>query len=71
MNILGVSIDERFLTHRLKSTSTAGISGALVGGALFLHHYYIRHVFSWDLFAVIATIAVVKISLMIWYRLND
>jgi hypothetical protein len=25
----------------------------------------------WDLFAVLATIAVVKVGLMIWYRFTD
>ena len=30
MNILGLSIDERFLTHRLRSTSIAGITCAIL-----------------------------------------
>jgi hypothetical protein len=33
--ILGRAIDERFLNHRLRSTSLAGVTGGLVAGALF------------------------------------
>lgn len=64
-------IDERFLTHRLRSTSTAGIVGGVVAMGLFAYHYYIDKVWSWDLFAVGATIAVVKVALMTWYRFTD
>ena len=71
MKILGVSIDERFLTHRLKSTSLAGITCVLVAFALWAHHFYIRHVFSWDLFIVIMTNALVKVSSMIWFRFHE
>jgi hypothetical protein len=71
MNILGVSIDERFLTHRLKSTSVAGISCAILALVLFMYRLYVDHVWSWDLAAVALTNVVVKISLMVWYRFND
>jgi hypothetical protein len=63
--------DERFLTHRLKSTSIAGVCGGLVAIGLWAYHYYIDDVWSWDLFAVATTMAAVKISFMIWYRLTD
>jgi hypothetical protein len=49
-------IDERFLDHRLRSTSLAGIIGGVVGIALFLYHYYANHVWSLDLFTVVMTI---------------
>lgn len=71
MNILGVSIDERFLTHRLKSTSVAGISCAIVALVLFMYRHYVDHIWSWDLAAVALTNVVVKLSLMLWYRFND
>jgi len=64
-------IDERFLTHRLKSTSLAGILGALVAVGFWAHDYYFNGIWRWDLFAVIATMAAVKIVAMIWYRLTD
>ncbi|HEY3052182.1 MAG TPA: hypothetical protein VGK04_02210 [Thermoanaerobaculia bacterium] len=69
--ILGVAIDERFLTHRLRSTSIAGIVGGVVAIGLFMYRLYFNHRWDWDLLAVGITIAVVKVSLMIWYRLTD
>ncbi len=68
---LGDTIDERFLTHRLRSTSLAGVAGALVAVGLWSYRYYIDHVWSWDLFAVAMTIAGVKVAAMIWYRVTD
>jgi hypothetical protein len=68
--ILG-TIDERFLMHRLRSTSIGGIAGALLAAAIFYYQLFVNHVFRWDLFAVVATAAVVKISVLIWYRFTD
>ena len=64
-------VDERFLTHRLRSTSTAGITAAVLSLLLFEYRFLIGHVVSWDLFAVGVTFVVVKLSLMIFYRLKD
>ena len=69
--VLGLEIDERFLTHRLKSTSIAGMAGVVVAMGLFLYRYYSNHVWSWDLFAVGATMAAVKVAMMVWFRLHD
>ncbi len=71
MTLFGKLIDERFLTHRLRSTSIAGMIGAVVAGGLFLYHYYADHTAVWDLFAVIAVMAVAKLALMTWYHLTD
>jgi len=68
---LGNVVDERFLTHRLRSSSLGGMAGALVAGGLFFYRLLARHVVSWELFAVVATIAAVKIGAMVWYRLRD
>ena len=68
--VLG-TIDERFLMHRLRSTSIGGLAGVLVAAGLFFYQLFSNHVIKWDLFAIVATVAVVKMSLMIWYRLND
>jgi hypothetical protein len=65
------SIDERFLTHRLRSTSLAGIIGGVTAIGLFGYRFYFDRIWSWDLFAVAMTIVGVKMSLMIWYRLTD
>ena len=69
--ILGKNIDERFLMHRLKSSSLAGIIGGLVAIALWSYRYSIDHVWSWDLFAVAITIASVKLAAMAWFRFTD
>jgi hypothetical protein len=64
-------IDERFLTHRLRSTSVAGVTGGVVALGLFAYRYYVDHLRSWDLLAVGLSIVVVKLALMTWYYLTD
>ena len=73
MNIpfFGRIIDERFLEHRRRSTSMGAVAGALVAGGIYFYRLLGQHVISWDLFAVIAAMAVVKMSFMIWYRTRD
>jgi hypothetical protein len=68
--VVGV-IDERFLMHRLRSTSIGGLAAVVVAAAFFFYNLYVVHTIRWDLFAVIATAAVVKISVLIWYRTHD
>lgn len=69
--ILGITIDERFLVHRLRSTSLGGIAGGVLAMSLFAWRCYFDHVWSWDLLAVGVTIVVVKWTLLLWYRLTD
>ena len=69
--ILGKAIDERFLNHRLRSTSIAGVIGGAVAMGLFAYRYYHDNFWSWDLFAVGATIAVVKLAVLTWYLITD
>jgi hypothetical protein len=69
--ILGSRIDERFLTHRLRSTSFAGIIGGITASLLFTYRFCIDHVWNWDLFAVAITIVGVKLAMMAWYALTD
>ena len=68
---LSALVDERFLEHRRRSSSFAGFATLLVAGVLFEYRILVSHIVSWDLFAVIATFAVVKTSLFFWYRFND
>ena len=68
--ILGFRIDERFLEHRRRSTSIASLVGAVVAYGIFLYRLLVNHVISWDLFAVIAAMALVKVGMMVWYRLT-
>jgi peptidoglycan biosynthesis protein MviN/MurJ (putative lipid II flippase) len=63
--------DERFLTHRLRSTSMAGIISAALSIVLFEYRYLIDHVASWDLAAVGLTFVAIKMGLMAWYTLRD
>jgi hypothetical protein len=69
--ILGRRIDERFLNHRLRSTSFAGIIGGVLAICLFAYRYYMNGIWSWDLLAVGATFVAVKLAFMAWYLLTD
>jgi hypothetical protein len=71
MNFFSKWVDERFLTHRLRSTSIAGVSGGVLAVAIFEYRLLFQHVWSWDLLAVGITIAVVKLALMTWYSLTN
>ena len=61
-------VDERFLDHRRRATSAAGIACAILAILLAFFRWYRDHVVSWDLLAVIATFIVVKYALFFWYR---
>jgi hypothetical protein len=69
--ILGQFVDERFLEHRRRSTSAAGLAGALVALCVFEYRIFAKHVVSWDLLAILATMFAVKMALMIWYKMRD
>jgi hypothetical protein len=69
--ILRGFVDERFLQHRRSSTSLAGLMCLLVTGILFEYRYFHDQIWSKDLFALILTFAVVKFSMMVWYRFKD
>jgi len=71
LRIAGQTIDERFLHHRLRSTSYAGITVAVSALLVFAYRFYIQHVWSWDLLAVGAGFVAVKLCLMAWYSLTD
>jgi len=65
------TIDERFWMHRLRSTSIGGLAAVAVAAALFFYQLLGSHVIRWDLFAIVATAAIVKMSVLVWYRVND
>jgi hypothetical protein len=69
--ILGSAIDERFLMHRLRSTSAAAVVGGTLAAGLFAYRYYVDHLWSWDLLAVALVIAVTKWAFMMWYRFTQ
>jgi hypothetical protein len=68
--ILRNFVDERFLEHRRRSSSLAGFSTLIVAGCIFEYRIFADHIISWDLFAVILTFALVKMSMFAWYRFN-
>lgn len=71
MSFLSRWVDERFLEHRRRSTSTAGIAGGVLAILLFEYRYFVNHVLNWDLLAVGLTFVVIKMGLMLWYVLTD
>lgn len=73
MNIplIGKLIDERFLEYRRRSTSLAGIVGALTAIGLFEYRLFRGGVWSWDLLAVALNFVVVKLAMMAWYLFNN
>jgi len=64
-------VDERFLAHRLRSTSAGGLAGVVVAMLLFLYRLIHDHVAIWDLFAVGVVAVVVKYAVFFWHRRND
>jgi hypothetical protein len=71
MTLMARLFDERFMHHRLRSTSLAGIAGAAVAGGCFLWHYYVDHVWVWELLAVMLTMLAVKWALMAWWLTRE
>ena len=65
---LGPFVDERFLEHRRRSSSLAGIVAACLTLVLFEYRFISDHVWSWDLFSIVMTFLAIKLSMMLWYR---
>jgi hypothetical protein len=68
---LGKFVDERFLEHRRRSSSMAAIAGVCVAGGIFEYRIIAQRVIEWNLFVVLVVMAVVKMGMFAWYRLND
>ena len=64
-------VDERFLRHRLRATSNAGVLAAATAILLAFYRYLTDHVISRDLLAVALLFIVVKYLLFFWYRRTD
>jgi len=69
--ILGKFVDERFLDHRRRSSSQAGIFCAVLAVCLFEYRYFVGHVWDWDLFALALLFVAIKMSLFTFYRFKD
>jgi hypothetical protein len=68
---LGKLVDERFIEHRRRSSSLAGIIAACLAVCLFEYRYFFDHVWSWDLFSLAIAFVVIKMSMFAWDRFND
>jgi hypothetical protein len=69
--ILRTFVDERFLEHRRRASSIAGIISALVAIGLFEYRLLFNNIWSWDLLSVALIFVVIKMSMFLWYRFND
>jgi hypothetical protein len=68
---LGQFVDERFLEHRRRSTSAAGIAAAFLALALFEYRFWTTHIWSWDLLSIALLFVTVKLAMMLWFRIRD
>ena len=71
MPILGRFVDERFLEHRRRASSLAGIVTVVLALVVFEYRLLLYHIWSWDLAAVALVFIAIKLSLFAWYRMND
>ncbi len=67
----GSQLDERYRLHRYKSTSNAGVAGALGLAGYLLYRYYGHGEFHWELFWILLGMALVKVICLAWFRLRD
>jgi hypothetical protein len=64
-------LDERYVLHRYKATSHAGVVMAVLTGGWFLYNQLSTHVYRWDLVAILGAGAVTKLIAMIYYRTHE
>jgi uncharacterized membrane protein YhhN len=69
--ILGKLVDERFLNYRGRAQRVGGLIGFIVADILFGYRFFVNHVRSWDLLAVVLTVAVVYVVLIVWYLVTE
>ena len=63
-------VDERFLDHRRRASSVAGMACVAVATGLAFFRWYQDRVVSRDLIVVIGTFLVLKYVMFFWYRRN-
>ncbi len=69
--ILGKLVDERFMSHRRRAQRAAGLIGFIVADAFFGYRYFVNHILSWDLLAVVLTVTGVYPVLITWYLFTE
>jgi hypothetical protein len=60
--------DERFITHRLRSTRFSVLVGTIVIFGIFTYNIVKHDVIRWDLFAIMLAMALAKVGAMIYLR---
>ena len=70
MSMFNRVLDERFWSHRQRSTSIAGVAAAELSLLIFLYRVFFNHYWDWDLFVVGLTFAVVKLAMMTYFYLT-
>lgn len=68
---LGPLVDERFLDHRRRASSFAGIVAAVLALVLFEYRFWRYGLWDWALFSVAVVFIVLKMSLFFWYRTHE
>jgi hypothetical protein len=61
-------VDERFLDHRRRASSVAGMTCVVIAIVLAFYRWYHDHVVSRDLLIIVGTFLLVKYALFFWYR---
>lgn len=67
---LGQFVDERFLDHRRRASSFAGIATAILAVVLFEYRLFRYHIWSWDLAVIALVFVALKMGMFLWYRLT-
>jgi hypothetical protein len=68
---LGQFVDERFLEHRRRASSVAGIITSVLAGVVFEYRLIRYGVIDFELAAVAVIFVVIKMGLFLWYRFRD
>lgn len=69
--IVGKLVDERLLNHRRRAQRIGGLVGFLVADVLYGYRYFVNHIRSWDLLAVVLSVAGVYVVLIVWYLVTE
>jgi hypothetical protein len=68
---LGQFVDERFLSHRLRASSFAGIAVALLALVIFEYRLIRYGRWDWDLALIAVVFVVLKMAAFLWFRTRD
>jgi hypothetical protein len=68
---LGQFVDERYLSHRRRASSIAGITVALLALCIFEYRLLRYGRWDWDLALVAVVFVVLKMAAFFWFRARD